>query len=145
MLNRYFEAVSTAVHAAGGQVLKFIGDGVLSVFPVEGTAGLDDRCRAAADAAMGARAELGDTADFTAVLHAGPLAYGNIGAPERLDFTVIGSAVNAASRIETVAKRLGEPTVASAAVAHCSGRAWRSLGRHELRGVAEPLELLAPD
>ena len=66
---------------------------------------------------MGARAELGNTADFTAVLHAGPLAYGNIGAPDRLDFTVIGSAVNAASRIETVAKRLGEPTVASAAVA----------------------------
>ena len=83
-------------------------------------------------------------APFTAVLSSGPVAYGNIGARERLDFTVIGPAVNLASRIEAVAKRLGEPLVATAVVAAAAGAPGRSLGRHELRGMAEAVELVAP-
>ena len=133
-LDHYFETVADAVHAAGGEVLKFIGDGVLSVFPLEQAA-------AAVAAARSALAQAGPP--FTAVLTAGPVAYGNIGARERLDFTVIGAAVNFASRIEVVAKRLGEPLVASAGVAAAAGASGRSLGRHELRGVSEAIELVA--
>ena len=134
-LDRYFETVADAVQSAGGEVLKFIGDGVLSVFPAE----------QAANAVAAARAALAvDGPPFTAVLAAGPVAYGNIGARERLDFTVIGGAVNLASRIEAVAKRLGEPLVATAAVAESAGVKGRSLGRHELRGVREAVELVAP-
>ena len=140
-LDGYFEVVADAVQSQGGEVLKFIGDGVLSVFPVE-AGGLADRARAAVAAARAAQTAGG--APFTAVLSSGPVAYGNIGARERLDFTVIGPAVNLASRIEAVAKRLGEPLVATAVVAAAAGEPGRSLGRHELRGVAEVVELVAP-
>jgi adenylate cyclase len=133
-LDRYFETVANAVHAAGGEVLKFIGDGVLSVFPMEQAA-------AAVTAARAALAQEGPR--FTAVLSAGPVAYGNIGARERLDFTVIGAAVNLASRIEAVAKRLDERLVATAEVATAAGTSGRSLGRHELRGLSEAVELVA--
>ena len=133
-LDRYFEAVADTVHAAGGEVLKFIGDGVLSVFPLEQAA-------AAVAAARSALAQAGPP--FTTVLTAGPVAYGNIGARERLDFTVIGSAVNLASRIEAVAKRLDERLVATAQVAAAAGTPGRSLGRHELRGLEAAVELLA--
>ena len=110
-LDGYFEVVADAVQSHGGEVLKFIGDGVLSVFPVE-AGRLAERARGAVAAARAAQAAGG--APFTAVLSSGPVAYGNIGARERLDFTVIGAAVNLASRIEAVAKRLGEPLVATA-------------------------------
>ena len=140
-LDDYFEVVADAVQSQGGEVLKFIGDGVLSVFPVE-AGRLADRAGAAVAAARAAQTAGG--APFTAVLSSGPVAYGNIGARERLDFTVIGPAVNLASRIEAVAKRLGEPLVATAAVAAAAGEPGRSLGRHELRGVAEVVELVAP-
>ena len=101
-----------------------------------------DRAGAAVAAARAAQTAGG--APFTAVLSSGPVAYGNIGARERLDFTVIGLAVNLASRIEAVAKRLGEPLVATAAVAESAGVKGRSLGRHELRGAREAVELVAP-
>ena len=96
-LDGYFEVVADAVQSQGGEVLKFIGDGVLSVFPVE-AGRLADRAGAAVAAARAAQTAGG--APFTAVLSSGPVAYGNIGARERLDFTVIGLAVNLASRIE---------------------------------------------
>ena len=140
-LDGYFEVIADAVRSQGGEVLKFIGDGVLSVFPVE-AGRLAERARGAVAAARAAQAAGG--APFTAVLSSGPVAYGNIGARERLDFTVIGPAVNLASRIEAVAKRLGEPLVATAVVAAAAGAPGRSLGRHELRGMAEAVELVAP-
>jgi adenylate cyclase len=133
-LDRYFEAVADAVQAQGGEVLKFIGDGVLSVFPA-------DRAPAAVAAARAALAVGGPP--FTAVLTSGPVVYGNIGARERLDFTVIGPAVNLASRIEAVAKRLDETLVATAEVAGAAGERGRALGRHELRGVAGQVGLVA--
>ena len=134
-LDSYFETVADAVQAHGGEVLKFIGDGVLAVFAA-------DRASAAVAAARAALATPGPP--FTAVLTIGPVAYGNIGARERLDFTVIGAAVNLASRVEAVAKRLGEPLVATAAVALATGAPGRSLGRHDLRGVSEAVELVVP-
>jgi adenylate cyclase len=127
-LNAYFEAVADAVADAGGEVLKFIGDGVLAVFPVGGADDPAAACRGALAAVRRARGALGRLPappSFTAVLHVGPVAYGNVGARERLDFTVIGAAVNVASRVEAVAKALGEPTVVTAAVgrAPAGGRA----------------------
>lgn len=153
-LGTYFEAVADAVAAAGGEVLKFVGDGVLSVFPAADTAALGPSCRAAARAVDAARASLAEAnrrraaagaapLAFTAALDAGAVAYGNIGARERLDFTVIGAAVNAASRIEALAKRLGESTVATRAVARHLERPTRDLGRHALRGFANGVELAA--
>jgi adenylate cyclase len=153
-LDAYFEAVADAVGARGGEVLKFIGDGVLAVFPAGDEAALAGRCRDALDAVRGARSALeainagrrlgAAPLAFTAVLHAGAVAYGNVGARERLDFTVIGGAVNVASRVEAVAKRLGEATVATRAVArHLDGSSARALGAHELKGLAEPVELVA--
>ena len=132
-LDRYFETVADAVHAGGGEVLKFIGDGVLAVFPADG----------ACAAVFAARRALADNdGKITAVLTSGPVSYGNIGARERLDFTVIGPAVNLASRIETVAKQLGKPIVATAAVAAAAGEAGRALGSHAIRGVAGPVDLV---
>jgi adenylate cyclase len=139
-LDGYFETVAEAVHGHGGEVLKFMGDGVLSVFSVEEGAWAQ-RCRAAISAARAALAAGGPP--FTAVLSAGAVAYGNIGARERLDFTVIGPAVNLASRIEAVAKRLGETLVATLDVASAAAEPRRSLGRHELRGIGETVELVA--
>jgi adenylate cyclase len=132
-LDRYFETVADAVHAGGGEVLKFIGDGVLAVFPA-------DAARAAVAAARRALAD--NEGQITAVLTSGSVAYGNIGARERVDFTVIGPAVNLASRLEAVAKRLGEQIVATAAVAAAAGEAGRAIGSHPIRGVAAAVPLV---
>ena len=136
-LDDYFEVVADAVQSQGGEVLKFIGDGVLSVFPVE-AGRLADRAGAAVAAARAAQTAGG--APFTAVLSSGPVAYGNIGARERLDFTVIGPAVNLASRIEAVAsgwaspwsppppsrRQPASPAAASAAMSCGGWRKWSS-------------------
>jgi len=77
-------------------------------------------------------------------LHLGDVSYGNIGAPARLDFTVIGPAVNHAARLEKVGAELGRPVVTSASFAAASKEGLESIGRHALRGVAEPQEVFAP-
>ena len=81
---------------------------------------------------------------FRSALHVGLVTYGNIGAAERLDFTVIGPAVNLVSRVEAVAKSLDRPIVVSDDFAGAYGRPMNSLGRHALRGLANPRELFAP-
>ncbi|MGI9336310.1 MAG: adenylate/guanylate cyclase domain-containing protein, partial [Gammaproteobacteria bacterium] len=78
-------------------------------------------------------------------LHCGEVTYGNIGVPERLEFTVIGEAANRAARIESMCKVLDEPVLVSAEVAECLGKGVRSLGSHELRGVKVPVEIYALD
>ena len=78
-------------------------------------------------------------------LHYGTVIYGNIGAAQRLDFTVIGPAVNLVSRIETVAKSLDLPVIVSDDFAAIYGRELRSLGSHKLRGLDQPHELFAPE
>jgi adenylate cyclase len=117
-LNQYFEIVADAVTAFGGEVLKFMGDSVLSVFrskargrrrsaAVVAAAALD-RARAGLEVAnRGSAASLAEPLDFVAVLHVGALSYGNIGARDRLDFTVVGPAVNIASRIESFGESAG--------------------------------------
>jgi adenylate cyclase len=144
-LDRYFESVATPVVEEGGEVLKFIGDAMLAVFPVDG-----DPKQACAAALRAARRALDTTPEvlrseglsFGIALHLGSVMYGNLGAAERLDFTVIGPAVNEASRVEGLCKTLGEPLLVTARFAeHTVPGQLRPLGAHALRGVREPQEL----
>ncbi len=143
-LDRYFEAVAGPIDDHGGEVLKFIGDAVLAIFPVgEGTRA--DACGRALHAANLAiehmTAKLPDL-DLGIALHIGEVMYGNIGARERLDFTVIGAAVNEACRMESMCRVLGVPLIVSAPfAAELGGAGLMSLGAHPLRGVARPQEL----
>jgi len=154
MLNAYFELVAQAVTPRGGEILRFMGDAMLIVFPAEPLGGIGAACAAALDAAHDALARAGAlNADrlrrdcppirFGIGLHDGQVAYGNVGAPERLDFTVIGPAVNRAARLETLTKELDVPLLMSKSFAAAAGRPARSLGSHRLRGLDEPVEVFA--
>jgi adenylate cyclase len=148
-LDRYFEAVVEAVRSGGGDVLKFLGDGVLAIFPVG--ASRTDCCRAAIEAVAEARERLAGAAAadgtplaFIATLHVGQVVYGNIGSPDRLDFTMLGPAVNLVSRLEGLAKELDRPLLCSAAFAAALDAPLASLGHFALKGVTEPEEVFAP-
>ena len=148
-LDRYFEAVVEAVRGGGGDVLKFLGDGVLAIFPV--AVSRTHACGAALEAVGEARARLAGAAAvdgtplaFIATLHVGQVVYGNIGSPDRLDFTVLGPAVNLVSRLEGLAKELDRPLLCSAAFAAALDAPLASIGRFALKGVAEPEEVFAP-
>jgi adenylate cyclase len=152
ILDGYFDAVASAVSQNGGEVLKFIGDAVLAIFPI----GDDARgaCRRALGAAEQAFASLArvneglasrgdDRVDVGVALHRGPVMYGNIGARDRLDFTVISSSVNEASRLESLCKQLGTPLAMSAVFAETAEAPdVVDLGEHALRGVKAPLRVL---
>ena len=156
LLADYYDAVSGPVRARGGDILKMIGDGMLAIFPVRG--GLDagraaHEALAAAKEAREAMAAipaeaLPDGVDALAAgfaLHIGPVTFGNVGSRERLDFTVIGPAVNQATRLEGMTKILGRSILMSdefACLPH--GAEVRSLGFHALRGVRDPREIFAP-
>ena len=141
LLNDYFERVTDAVDANSGEVLKFIGDAVLAVFPYD-----DDIARAVANAETAAITALGAQESeyrFGVGLHPGAVFYGNVGGGRRLDFTVIGHAVNVASRIESLCRMLDRPLLASAAFAKLSAREWKGEGRHDLKGVPEAMEIFS--
>lgn len=157
LLNAYADCLVGVVHAHDGQVLKFMGDGILAVFDGSADAacgrGLD-----AAQAAVAAMARLNrertaaglPVTGFTLALHEGEVLYGNVGSRERLDFTVIGPAVNEVSRIQAMSRSLDQPVLVSASfAAACKDQRGRlvSLGRYALRGVGRPQELftLEPD
>ena len=153
-LDQHLEAVGEAVAAQDGEVLKFLGDGLLAVFPADETATSDDACRralAAAEQALAAttalNAERRDKGEpelaMDVVLHYGEVVYGNVGAARRLDFTVIGPTVNEASRIEALCAELGQHLLLSAPFATRCGRATTSLGRFVLRGCPGETEVVA--
>ena len=153
LLNDYFIATAGAVLEHEGEVLRFIGDASLAVFPTSGEAPRL-ACARAVDAARAARERVRATNEarlasglppFTCGigLHLGRVYYGNIGTPERLEFSVIGVAANKAARIEALCKETGQDVVLSSAVAAELGAPCRSLGKFELRGVAEPEEVFA--
>jgi adenylate cyclase len=154
ILNALFEAQAAEIRAQGGEILKFIGDGLLAIFPIVETARIAIVAKAALAAANAALNAVADLArhpmldgepplEIVIALHVGTVHYGNIGAADRLDFTVIGPAVNLVSRIENAAKTLGRPIVVSAELAAALD-GLVSLGRHQLRGLAAPQELFAP-
>jgi adenylate cyclase len=156
LLNDYADAVISAIHENAGDVLKLIGDGVLAIFPA------DERhraCAAALNAATSAREAvrtLNDrrggeglpATDMYLGLHIGEVFYGNIGSAERLDFTVVGPAVNEVSRIAAMCRSVDQPLLLSEAFAGSLAdpeRALVSVGRYALRGVGRPQELFTLD
>ncbi len=151
LLNAHFERLVAPIKAFGGEVLKFMGDGLLAIFPTE-PAGAANACERALRAARGARAGMAAlngerlAADetplaFGLALHLGDVMYGNIGAPDRLDFTVIGPAVNVVSRLEALCKELDRPVLVSAAFARAAAQNLAPLGSHRLPGVMQPAEV----
>ena len=152
MLNDYFGAVGRILEAHDGQILKFMGDGLLASFNHS-----DERaaCRAALDAAAALSTAMDEVrvrreADglpfpgFSLAIHAGEVMYGNIGAENRLDFTIIGPAVNETARMLAMCGQLEREVIVSARVAANTARAGDelvSLGRYMLRGVVKPTEL----
>lgn len=154
-LDTYFECVVDAVDGHGGDVLKFIGDGVLAVFPTDGQRSPERAARAAVETAQMAFRTLaeknlttasswgGEVLTMAAAIDIGPVTHGNIGGKSRLDFTVIGNAVNRSSRVLDLAKRLNQPLAITAPVAALIESPSTSLGRHELAGIAEPVEVIA--
>ncbi len=154
MLNALFDAQAQAIATHGGEILKFIGDGLLAIFPIEHAEKAATAARCALDAAMQAVESArglskdpllaGEPLEIVVALHIGTAIYGNIGAADRLDFTVIGPAVNLVSRIESVAKALDVPIVVSDDFANAYGQPLYPLGRHALRGLATPHDLFAP-
>jgi len=146
-LDSWFDRVAGAVHAFGGEVLKFIGDGVLAIFPVTGAPG--EACEAALRAVVAARAGMAHLdglrqtqglppLTFGVALHLGEILWGNIGAADRLDFTAIGPAVNLVSRLEGLCRPLGHSVLISGAVAAETGMPLVPLGEHLLRGIGPP-------
>ncbi len=150
-LDDYFEYVADAVNAAGGFVLKFVGDGVLALFPTD-TEGEVSAVRGSLDAArtvvarlaqhnaiLGARGTIWLRAGFG--LHIGDVMLGNVGSHDRLDFTAIGPAVNMAFRLEGLTKHLDRPVLTSQAFAEISDTPLHSLGFHPIRGFLDPAEV----
>jgi adenylate cyclase len=146
-LNDYFGLVTDAIEEQQGEVLKFIGDAVLAIFAHENNpASAVGRAEAAARLVVERYQQRADPAfDFGIGLHPGRVFYGNVGGGQRLDFTVIGEAVNLASRIESMTGPLKEKILASADFARHSAGRWRSLGEQRLKGVRNPVEILAPE
>lgn len=151
LLNDYADVAVSAIHAHGGDVLKLIGDGILAIFTAEDRA---QACGAALNAATDARREVAalnarrahnllPVTDMYLGLHVGEVYYGNIGSLDRLDFTVVGPAVNEASRIATMCRSVEQPVLVSQAFAAVDGMRGRlvSVGRYALRGVEQPQEL----
>jgi adenylate cyclase len=155
ILNDPFDLQAKAIVGHGGEILKFVGDGLLAIFPV---ANPDEAARAAGNAlaaAQEALAALGilqaratplgePPLEIVIALHYGTVIYGNVGAVDRLDFTVIGPAVNLVSRIEAIAKSLDLPLIVSDNFSDAYGGTLMSLGRHQLRGLDVPHELFTP-
>lgn len=152
-LNSYFECTAGAVLAHGGEVLRFIGDAVLAIFPIRdsGTTA-SDACKSALAAVHDADERLAqanherattnkDALSFGLGLHLGDVMYGNIGVPERVEFSVIGPAANEVARLEGMTKELNRHVLMSGEFAQHVRGDCQSLGQHKLRGVGTPLEL----
>ncbi|MGI9482501.1 MAG: adenylate/guanylate cyclase domain-containing protein [Hyphomicrobiales bacterium] len=155
-LNSFFDAAGTAVTEKGGEMLSFMGDGFLAIFPC-------DRNRrdsiiatqAAFHAAEEAVARMKDVNQertkagdeplgFGLSLHVGNVMFGNVGMADRLAYSVFGATVNEAARLETLTTKYKTPIIASGAFADYQGGAWKLLGIEELKGVQEAIEVMAP-
>ncbi len=154
-LDAYFECTAGAVMEEGGEVLLMIGDAVLAVFTTDGgeqqgamacaaAARAADNALSRIDAVNRERSKQGaEQLKFGVGLHYGSFMFGNIGTPERLEFTAVGSAINEAARLETLSKELKLPVVASEAFASQVPEDWQDHGLHSLRGVTHELRVFA--
>ena len=154
MLNEYFEFISAAVTARGGEILRFIGDAMLIVFPIDDGMCKQTACNAAIESALDAQNTLASLnhrrrrrglpeIDFGVGLNVGEVIYGNVGAPDRLDFTVMGPAVNRTARLESLTKTLGCNILFSENFAQLVDTPSEFLGHHEMKGIAEPQAVYA--
>jgi adenylate cyclase len=151
-LNDYFEVISKVIEQHNGEILKFIGDAILAVFPVTEYSSVERVCHEALNAAKKANAKLNQLndcrqqkgaalLDHGIALHEGEVQYGNIGSQKRLDFTIIGQAVNLTSRIEGLCGKLGERTLVSQKFASYFGNEPICIGTFELKGIANPQKI----
>lgn len=154
-LNQYFESTAGAVLHHGGEVLRFIGDAVLAIFPIRGPNGATKACERAMQAAATARENLllvnkdrlergEERLDFGLGLHIGEVLFGNIGVPERVEFSVIGPAANEVARLESLTKSLHRAVLVSESFAKHMKLDWISEGQHALRGVGKRVSVYAP-
>jgi adenylate cyclase len=155
-LNVFFDVTGGAVTEKGGDILAFIGDAILAIFPADGDEqSVSEACHRAADAASASRAMMAavnvdrvsrskEPLEFGVGLHLGEVMYGNVGVPARLTFSAFGAAVNEVARLDGLTKELGEPILASDRFVKALGERWRSMGRRELRGVGRKMKIFAP-
>lgn len=151
--NAYFDVIDYAVEQHGGEILKFIGDGVLAIFPVD--AGISDTlaCQNAVHAAQSA-VKMADASEelkhfatkleFGIGIHFGEAQYGNVGSATRLDFTVLGDAINLASRIEGLCDKLGQPILVSSSVKDRLNEPAVHIGEERLKGFKKRVSVYAP-
>jgi len=159
-LNQFFDCTAGAVLAHGGEILSFIGDAVFAIFAISGTGrplgqacfAEEGACAAALAAAREARARVDlfnrsrecrgePPLEFGLAIHVGDVMYGNLGVPERMQFTVIGAAANQAARLASMCKDLGHWVLVSSAFPACFPDQMRSLGHHSIRGVKARQEI----
>jgi len=155
-LNTFFDATAGAVADAGGEILSFIGDGFLAIFPCERThKDAGEACKLALSAALEAAIRMAETNRQRAVkdeaplgyglaLHIGNVMFGNVGLAERLSFSVFGSTVNEVARLEALTKKFVTPIVASEEFTTYCGGEWVALGSESLRGVNAPMAVFRP-
>jgi adenylate cyclase len=151
ILNDYFDAIAAPIERHGGEILKFMGDGLLAIFPLDRPSACDDALASVSDACTAMRAlnERRATEGKTALrigvgVNIGEVMYGNIGTRSRLDFTVIGPTVNAAARLEALTKELGVSALFSKSFAEKVGALnLRHRGSHKLRGFETPVDVFA--
>ncbi|WP_375161783.1 adenylate/guanylate cyclase domain-containing protein [Bradyrhizobium sp. RDT46] len=152
LLNDYFDAMSEPIARHGGEILKFIGDGLLAIFPLQDPNACANLLHAVTEArqAMVALNERNNATgraplNYGIGVHVGDVMYGNIGSASRLDFTVIGPAVNMASRLEALTKQLGRKVLLSRDFAELVQPKFEleHVGKHEVRGFSDPIELFA--
>ncbi|WP_018316986.1 adenylate/guanylate cyclase domain-containing protein [Bradyrhizobium sp. WSM2793] len=152
LLNDYFDAMSEPIARHGGEILKFIGDGLLAIFPLHEPDACANLLHAVTEArqamtALNERKNATSRAplNYGIGVHVGDVMYGNIGSTSRLDFTVIGPAVNMASRLEALTKKLGRTVLLSRDFAELVEEKFEleHVGKHEVRGFSDPIELFA--
>lgn len=154
LINSYFECTAGSVIALGGEVLRFIGDGVLALFPVvhQRPSGAAENAMKAVHEAQQRLASLNatrhndqlDPIDFGIGLHVGELTFGNIGVAERLEFSVVGPAANEVARLESMTKSLNTRVVASEDFARLVDIDWQCEGQYDVRGVGGPMQVFSP-
>ncbi len=148
LLKNYYDCVAQPVLDEGGEILDYIGDAVLAIFPVRGDTGLPEAARAATRAMEKAlmlreENEDKDKMRFCISMAVGEVMFGNVGVSERLSFSVIGEVVNQVARMDDISKVLGRSVLVTPEIASIDRKNWVSLGDQNLVGIAEPVELCA--